>query len=274
MRTIVNENSYQVRSQATPQPQRRAAAAPYLGAALVNDRPIADPGSEASRALIGAIRDELWRVREPARAAGQQRYMKSSMPFMGVRVPLMRKTARAVFDRHPPAGADQWRATVRALWHEAQYREERHAAVELALHRPFLRWLTMDSVPLLEELIVAGAWWDYVDRIAPAGLGHVLAAEPEPMGATMRVWARDENIWRRRAALLCQLGSKKDTDLVLLYDCIEASMGHREFFVQKAMGWALRDYARTDPGEVRRYVAANEARLPTLTRREATKNLA
>ena len=193
--------------------------------------------------------------------------------FMGVRVPVMRKTARAVFDRHPPADAGDWRATILALWREAAYREQRYAAVELAVHRPFLCWLNMETVPLLDELIVDGAWWDYVDRIAPAGLGHILSAEPKPMGAMMRGWAGDENIWRRRAALLCQLGFKEDTDLALLYDCIRACMGHREFFVQKAMGWALRDYARTDPGEVRRYVDANGSCLSRLTRREALKNL-
>ena len=193
---------------------------------------------------------------------------------MGVRVPLMRKTARAVFDRYPPAGAGDWRATILALWREATYREQRYAAVELAVHRPFLRWLNTKSVEILDELIVTGAWWDYVDRLAPAGLGHVLSAEPKPMGAMIRGWAGNENIWRRRAALLCQLGFKEDTDLALLYDCIGACMGHREFFVQKAMGWALRDYARTAPGEVRRYVAANRSRLSRLTYREALKNLA
>ena len=229
---------------------------------------------QASRALIRAVCDELWLVREPGRAAGQQRYMKSSMPFMGVRVPVMRKTARAVFDRYPPNDPDEWRATILALWQEAKYREQRYAAVELAVHRPFLRWLTVASVPLLEELIVDGAWWDYVDRIAPAGLGHVLSAEPKAMAAMMRGWAENENIWRRRAALLCQLGRKRDTDPALLYDCIGACMGHRAFFVQKAMGWALRDYARTDPGEVRRYVAANASRLSRLTQREALKHLA
>ena len=239
----------------------------------VANLPTAAPNTPASRTLMRAVRDALWSVREPGRAAGQQRYMKSSMPFMGVRVPVMRKTARAVFDRYPPAGAGDWRATILAQWREATYREERYAAVELALHRPCSHWLTMASVPLLGELIVNGAWWDYVDRIAPAGLGHVLSTEPEPMGAMMRGWARDENIWRRRAALLCQLGFKEDTDLALLYDCIGACMGHREFFVQKAMGWALRDYARTDPGEVRRYVAAEGSSLPPLTRREALKHL-
>ena len=235
---------------------------------------ITTPRTQASRTLIRAVYDELWLVREPARAASQQRYIKSTMPFMGVPVPVMRKTVRAVFDRYPPAGAGDWQATILALWREATYREQRYAAVELAVHRRFLCWLNMESVPLLDEMIVNGAWWDYVDRIAPAGLGHVLSAQPKPMGAVMRLWAGDENIWRCRAALLCQLGLKEDIDPVLLFDCIGACMGHKEFFVQKAMGWALRDYARTDPGEVRRYVGANGSCLSRLTRREALKNLA
>ncbi len=239
----------------------------------MKDRSTDTRKTPASRTLITAVRDALWSVREPERAVGQQRYMKSAMPFMGVRVPVMRKVARTVFDRDPPNSAEGWQSTIRALWHEATHREERYAAIELAVHRPCSRWLTMESVPLLEELIVDGAWWDYVDRIAPAAFGHILANEPEALGATLRAWAREENIWRRRAAILCQLGKKRDMDLALLYDCIGASAGHGEFFVQKAMGWALRDYSRTDPGEVRRYVAAMGRALPRLTQREALKHL-
>ena len=227
----------------------------------------------ASLPLIRAVHDALWSVREPERAAGQQKYMKSDMPYMGVRVPLMRKAARTVFSRFPPADAIEWRSAVRALWHGATYREQRYAAVELAVHQPFLCWLNMESLPLLEELIVDGAWWDYIDRIAPAGLGHLLSTEPGPMGVVMREWAKDENVWRRRSAILCQLGFKKNTDITLLYDCIGACMDHQEFFVQKAMGWALREYAKVDPDEVRRYVTANGPSLPKLTRREALKNL-
>ncbi len=236
----------------------------------------ADPragSAGASRELLAAVRDALRAVREPGRAAGQQRYMKSAMPFLGVRVPVMRRAARAVFDRHPPPTVEVWRATILALWREAGYREERYAAIELAVHRPFLRWMTMDATPMLDELIVDGAWWDYVDRIAPAGLGHILVSQPQPMGALMRAWARDENVWRRRAALLCQLGLKEDTDPALLYDCLVACSGHDEFFVQKAMGWALRAYARVDPAGVRRFAASHEASLSKLTRREALKHI-
>ncbi len=223
--------------------------------------------------MIPALHKALWSVREPERAGAQQRYMKSAMPFMGVRVPVMRKASRDVFNRYPPADQGEWQDTILEIWYDATYREERYAAVELTVHRPFLRWLNMESLPLLDELIIDGAWWDYVDRIAPAGLGHILSTDPKPMGAAMRRWARDENIWRRRGAILCQLGSKERTDLPMLFDCIEACMGHPEFFVRKAMGWALRDYARTNPGEVLRYVAANESRLSDLTRKEALKHL-
>ena len=233
----------------------------------------AAPAARASRILIRAVRDALWTVREPERAAGQQRYMKSTMPFMGVRVPVMRKTARAVFRSHPPRSGAEWQATVRTLWREARFRELRYAAIELVVHPPFLRWLTMDRVPLVDELVVDGAWWDYVDRIAPAGLGHLVTVHRAPAGALMRAWARDENVWRRRAAILCQLGFKEDTDLELLHDCLSPSFGHGEFFVRKAMGWALRARAWTDPRWVRRYVAEHEHELSKLTRREALKNV-
>ena len=133
--------------------------------------------------------------------------------------------------------------------------------MELAFHRPFLCLLNIESVPVLDDLIVNGTWWDYVDRIASTGLVHVLSAQPKPVGGMIRGWARDVSIWRRRAALLYQLGFKEDTDLALLYDRIGACMGHRELFVQKAIGWVLRDYAWTEPGEVRRYFRANGSSL-------------
>jgi 3-methyladenine DNA glycosylase AlkD len=89
----------------------------------------------------------------------------------------------------------------------------------------------------------------------------------------MRAWSRSEDVWKRRTSILCQLGFKKDTDLKLLYGCIEPSLGSKEFFLRKAIGWALRQYAWTNPEEVRRYVRNNTARLSPLSRREAMKNI-
>ena len=93
------------------------------------------------------------------------------------------------------------------------------------------------------------------------------------MKPLLRTWANDADMWKRRTAILCQLGFKRDTDLDLLYACIEPSLERREFFLRKAIGWALRQYAWTDPKEVRRYVKANRDRLSPLSIREATKNI-
>ncbi len=230
------------------------------------------PPGRVSRELVNAVHCALWAQREPERAAGQRRYMKSDLPFMGVRVPVMRRTARAVFNRHPAGNAGDWIATILAQWREAKYREHRYAAVELMLNPSCIHWLTMDSIPMVDELVVDGAWWDYVDRIAPAGLGHLLAADPGPAGTLLRAWARDDDTWRRRAAVLSQLKLGEDTDPALLYDCLEPCLDHPEFFVQKAIGWALRSFARTDPDAVRRFVVGNGTRLSKLARREALKN--
>jgi 3-methyladenine DNA glycosylase AlkD len=124
-----------------------------------------------------------------------------------------------------------------------------------------------------EELIVTGAWWDYVDDIAAHRVGPILAREPTLMKRKMLSWSRSDNLWKRRTAILCQLGLKAQTDRGLLYACIEPSLPSPEFFLQKAIGWALRQYARTDPAAVRIYVRSRGERLSSLSRREALKHL-
>ena len=126
---------------------------------------------------------------------------------------------------------------------------------------------------MFEEMIVSGAWWDFVDAIATHQLGDVLQADQSRTSALMRRWSRDGDMWKRRAAILCQIRFKRDTDLKLLYDCIEPNLGDTQFFIRKAIGWALRQYAWTDPREVKRYVKANKAQLSNLSVREALKNV-
>ena len=89
----------------------------------------------------------------------------------------------------------------------------------------------------------------------------------------MRRWSTDEHMWKRRASILCQLGFKRETDLDLLYACIEPNLGDKDFFIRKAIGWALRQYAWTDPGEVKSYVESHGDRLSPLSVREAMKNI-
>ncbi len=228
--------------------------------------------------LLKLVRAALKAQADPERARGAQAYMKSAMPYYGVRTPVMRRAVREIFAAHPIATADEWRDAFIRIWRGATHREERYAAIELALFRSYRDYQTMDTLPLYEEMIVAGAWWDYVDQIASGLLGGLLRRYPPQMKKKMLAWAKCDlatpgAMWKRRAAILCQLSFKQETDLGLLYACIEPSAGSSEFFLRKGIGWALRQYAWSDPKEIRRYVLQNEKRLSPLTRREALKNI-
>ncbi len=123
-------------------------------------------------------------------------------------------------------------------------------------------------------MIVTAAWWDVVDHLAAHGLGDLLRRYPERIEPRVRVWSRGKNLWKRRAAILSQLRFGSDTDQALLFDCIEPSLSHPDFFLRKGIGWALRQLAWHDPGAVEHYVSTHEAELSPLSRREALKNLA
>ena len=200
-----------------------------------------------------------------------QAYMKSTMPYYGLRMADVRAISRDVFD-----GIDldcaSWRKTILTLWRGAKRREERYAAMHLIGQRRYRDCLGVDDMPMLEELVVTGAWWDHVDELAMV-IGDLLRSHPRQMRALMRRWSTDPNMWKRRVSIICQLRFKRDTDLDLLYANIEPNLADKEFFIRKAIGWALRQYAWTDPQEVARYVRANESRLSGLSRREALKNI-
>jgi len=202
-----------------------------------------------------------------------QRYMKSAMPYRDVPTPVQRRASRELFATHPLADADTWARVILELWSGATYREERYAAIELLSDRRYRPFRTLERLPLYERLIVEGAWWDLVDGIATRLLGELLRADPAAMSRAMRTWARDANLWKRRSAILCQIGFKTDTDLRLLYACIEPNLADPDFFIRKAIGWALRQYAWSDPKEVKRYVREKGSALSTLSRREALKNI-
>jgi 3-methyladenine DNA glycosylase AlkD len=220
--------------------------------------------------MIEAIRAELAARANPAKAEGMRAYMKSAMPFLGVQKPGREEIARAVFAAHPLEGFDEWRDTVLLLWREATYREERYLAIRLARDRRYREHRTMAALPLYEELIVTGAWWDFVDEVAVRLVGELLSDDTTPADV-LRRWATSEDMWKRRTAIIAQVLRKRETDLRLLYDCIEPNRQDREFFIRKGIGWALRAYAWVDPDEIVRYCATHE--LSPLSRREALKNV-
>jgi 3-methyladenine DNA glycosylase AlkD len=223
-------------------------------------------------ALGAAIRAALEAAADPERAPGMQAYMKSVMPYRGVSAPRMRDITKQVFAEHPLATCEEWRAAVLELWRGAQFREERYAAIGLLADKRHRDCRTPDVLPVYEELIVTGAWWDYVDEVAHH-VGDLLRAHPDTVRPVMCAWSTDEDLWKRRVSIICQISFKKDTDLELLYANIEPNLSERNFFIRKAIGWALRAYAWTDPKEVARYVTENETRLSGLSRREALKNI-
>ncbi|VXB45343.1 3-methyladenine DNA glycosylase AlkD [Arthrobacter sp. 9AX] len=224
-----------------------------------------------NRELLEAIRSGLHGLADPARAAGAQAYMKSTLPSLGVRVPEVRRLAAAAVARHPFGSAEQVRATALELWRAAGFREERYAAIDLTAGR--LVATDLEMLPVYEEIIRQGAWWDFADGVA-GRICTLLQAHRPYMTAVILAWSTDPDFWIRRASLTAQLKAKANTDPELLRRVIEANLADREFFIRKAIGWSLREYAKTAPDWVADFVAAHQDCISPLSRREALKNLA
>lgn len=236
-----------------------------------------DAVGAAHHALVETILGRLAQAGDPERAAGQQRYMKSEMPFHGITAPQLRAVLRPLLAEHRIDDVAQWEATVRELWDGATHREQRYAATALARHRYYRAFRTPGALQLYRHLVVTSAWWDHVDEIAAHLVGDVLRAEPVTVTPVMRQWANDRDLWLRRTAILSQLRSREQADPVLLTHCLQANFedslhGH-DFFIRKAVGWALREYSKTDPGWVRAFLARHGESLSGLSIREASKHL-
>ena len=228
--------------------------------------------------LMAQIRADLAAAADPDRAVQQQAYMKSAMPFRGVPMPEVRRITKAALRAHPLEGQAALIDAVTELWDAAAFREERYAALTVLQVPKHRRWRDLALLPLYEHLVLTGRWWDVVDDLATHAVGELLRAHPDRVAPVIRQWAADDDLWLRRAALVCQVGAKERTDAGLLAAVIEAALAPPEavshdFFVRKGVGWALRDYARTDPEWVRLFVDARADDLSPLSVREATKHL-
>ena len=224
--------------------------------------------------LVEDVRAGLVANANPARAEQQQAYLKSTMPCHGVPNPTVRLIVRTALRAHPELTRQQWIKLIEQLWDQASHREQCLAAIEVADAKR--KWAGADLLDLYEKMAVTGAWWDLVDPLASHLVGDVLRHDPG-QADRMRTWARADDPWLRRVAILCQLQFGPDTDTELLAEVIEANLFDTQFgtgfFIRKAIGWALRQYARTDPDWVRTFVADHEEGLSTLSRREALRNL-
>jgi 3-methyladenine DNA glycosylase AlkD len=227
--------------------------------------------------LVDELRRRIAQAADPSRAPRMQAYMKSELPFRGVCSVPLRAITREVVAAHPLPDRDSWEQAVRRLWDRAEYREEWYAALAVAGHRLYRAHQDVDTLGLYRHLVVTGRWWDVVDHVASHLVGDILAADRARATPVVRAWAVDDDLWLRRTAVLCQLNHRDRTDTGLLRHALtenlEGSLHGRDFFIRKAVGWALRQHARTDPGWVRAFVAEHDQFMSGLSRREALKHI-
>ena len=206
----------------------------------------------------------------PEKAAGMQAYMKTEMPFYGVqkpgRVPIVKELVR----NYPLSTRGDYERLVLALWRLA-HREEKYIAQAVAVkHRQFI---VPESLPLYRRLIVEGAWWDFVDEASTHMVRVLALRHPSEAWPEIDNWISDGDMWLRRSAIICQIGAKERTDVDRLFSFCRQRAFEKEFFIRKAIGWALREYAKTNGEAVAGFVTEHREDLSGLSYREATKHI-
>jgi 3-methyladenine DNA glycosylase AlkD len=208
--------------------------------------------------------------RDPVRAVRMAAYMRDQFPFAGIAAPELAVIYReAAAGLPPPVVEADVTAAALACW-ELPEREYQHlGGAHLRRHAGLLG---PASVGALERLVTTKSWWDTVDELATHVAGTMVARHPA-LRTVMERWVTSENLWLARVAILHQERWKQRTDAGLLFDFCLRRAGDREFFLRKAIGWALRSYAKTDPDAVAAFLAEHGDRLSGLSRREAQRGV-
>jgi 3-methyladenine DNA glycosylase AlkD len=205
----------------------------------------------------------------PDKAAGMKKYMKNHFEFLGVPAPL-RKTAQTPIFKELPKDIGFIKELTLLLW-QSDYREIQYVAMDLLDRNKNL--LSAEEIDFIIELISNKSWWDTVDLLASKLIGHILKPNPVLTEELCRQWNQSDNMWVVRTAILAQLNFKQKTNESLLYELILDNNSSKEFFIQKAMGWTLRNYARVNPVSVTDFLIEHREFLPKLTFREGSKYL-
>ena len=195
-------------------------------------------------------------------------YMKHHFPFLGIKSPARTEALRNYFSTHDIPEKPE---LLEEVWNIYQLPEREYQYVAIALLSKKLKTLFVDDLGFIEKLITEKSWWDSVDSIAPTIVGDIVKRDRKSGEKIMLQWSDSDNMWLNRAAILHQLKYKKDTDEKVLIEIIIKHKNSNEFFIQKAIGWVLREYAKTNPVFVQQFVASHE--LKPLSKREALKHL-
>ncbi|MFJ5062771.1 DNA alkylation repair protein [Streptomyces nigra] len=223
---------------------------------------LADTVIERLTAVYGAAAD-------PERAAAMRAYMKDVAPFLGIPSPERRALSRSVLQGTPRPDERDCTAVALRCWRLPE-REYQYFAVDLL--RRHVQRLSSGFLPVARHLVTTVPWWDTVDALAAHVVGGLVAADPA-LTADMDAWIEDDDLWVVRTALLHQLRYGERTDAGRLFAYCLRQSGHPDFFVRKAIGWCLREYAKTDPDAVRDFLAREGGRFAPLSVREALKNI-
>lgn len=227
------------------------------------------PRSPLADTLLARLTDVYGGAADPGRAAPMRAYLKDVAPFLGLPSPVRKELTRAVLaGTARPDEADLTAVALRC-WALPE-REYAYFAVDYL--RRHVRRLSSGFLPVARHLVTAVPWWDTVDALAAHVVGALVAADPK-LTAVMDAWIDDPDLWVARTALLHQLRFKESTDTQRLFAYCERQAGHPDFFIRKAIGWCLREYAKTDADAVRSFVAAHRDALAPLSVREALKNV-
>lgn len=220
--------------------------------------------------FVNLILDEFSKFENVENAAAMSKYMRNRFQFFGIKSDLRKSIQKDFLMTYQLPNGDELKDLIGKLW-AAPQRECHYFAMEI-LEKPIKK--ADDSwMPLLEKMILENSWWDTIDAVASKLIGAYLKKYPGFRSSYPEKWIASDNFWFRRTALLYQLKYKKDTDFEKLKSYILRTAHEKEFFIQKAEGWALREFAKINAEVVGQFVAENAAILSQLTKREALKNI-
>jgi 3-methyladenine DNA glycosylase AlkD len=205
---------------------------------------------------------------DPVQAAPMKKYMRDQFEYLGIKTPKNTGLQKEFYTAYGLPQPSELDPILRDLW---SLPEREFQYVGMGLLGKFEKQLPAEFIDTVEYLIVTKPWWDTVDAIASHTVGTHFKRFPNVRETYLRKWRTSKNIWLRRTAILFQLGYKKETDFELLTGIIRENLGSKEFFINKAIGWSLRQYARVDPKAVTEFVKTTP--LDLLSRREAVKHL-
>jgi 3-methyladenine DNA glycosylase AlkD len=217
---------------------------------------------------VASIKTLFEQNANPAQAGPMKKYMRDQFEYLGIKTPQNAALQKEFFKEHGFPELSELETVLRELWSLPQ-REFQYVAVGL-LSR-FDKKISAHFIKTIEYMLVTKSWWDTVDSVAGGIVGVHFQRFPEVREKYLAKWRASENFWLRRSAILFQLNYKKETDFELLKEIIQENLGSNEFFINKAIGWSLRQYARIDPKAVRGFVKSTP--LHPLSRREAMKHL-